>query len=154
MTFRRISLALVAVAMLALPAAAGAVKIPTYFIYGTGCTKSAGCRTAIYTNSSNKQIVAFNFSPKCKTKGSTFSASLNSGSLKINSKHKYSGELTANSYDQGAAQGTPGKVTISGKVTKKDKATLKYSVDATSTGCSNITKGTLTLKYKGSQQGG
>lgn len=154
MIFKRLSLTVLVIGIfaIAVPTLASAVKLPTYYVYKKCKTKN-NCSAAIYTNSANTKIVALQLFPKCKTKTSYFSAA-NSGNVSINSSHKYSKTLDGSSYDKGADSSVAAKVTVSGKVTKKDKVTLKYAVDKTSPGCSNITSGTLTLKYVGSQSGG
>lgn len=153
MNLKRLVVAVIAVAMLALPAYAVAAKLPTYYRYGSKCTK-IGCSLAAYTNSKSTRMVAFSLGPKCSTKGSNFSASSNGAPFKINSKGKFETTITANSYDTGSSQGTPGVVTIKGKVTKKDKVKGTWSVDKTSPGCANVMTGKFDMKYKGKQQGG
>jgi hypothetical protein len=99
-------------------------------------------------------MVAFNLGPKCSTKGSSYSASSNGVPFKINSKGKFSTTITSNSYDTGDAQGTAGVVTISGKVTKKDKVKGTWSTDKVSPGCANVQSGKFDMKFKGKQVGG
>ena len=152
MTLRRICLALVAVAVLAVPAYAAAAKMPANYQYGTKCTK-IGCSIAAYTNSKSTRIIAFSIGPKCSTKGSSYSASL-SAVIKINSKGKFNSTLAANSFDTGDAQGTAGVVTVKGKVTAKDKIKGTWSTDKVSAGCANAKTGKVTLKYKGVVTGG
>ena len=152
MTLRRICLAIVVVAMLAIPAYATAAKMPVAYRYGTKCTK-IGCLIGAYTNSKSTRLIAFSIGPKCSKDGSSFSASL-SGAIKINSKGKYEGTLTSNSYDKGDAQGTPGVVTVKGKVTKQDKIKGTWSADRVSPGCENVKSGSYTMKSKGKQSGG
>ncbi|MBJ7331759.1 MAG: hypothetical protein JHC95_17830 [Solirubrobacteraceae bacterium] len=139
--------------MLAIPAYAAAAKLPTYYRYGSKCTK-IGCSLAAYTNSKNTRMVAFSLGPKCSAAGSNFSASNNGVLFKINSKGKFKTTITSNSYDKTDAQGTAGVVTIEGKVTKQDKVKGTWSVDKTSVGCANVKTGSYTMKYKGKQQGG
>lgn len=154
MSFRRITLLVMAVSVVAvaLPSFATAAKAPTFYSYKK-CKSKYNCTFALYTNSKNTQIVTLQIVPKCSKKGSQLTA-YNEGTIKINSKKKFSVTLKTNSYDQGSTSGTPGKATVSGKVTKKDKATVKYSVDTVSDGCANAKSGEATLKYAGSQQGG
>lgn len=152
MTFRRICVAAIAVVMLAIPAYAAAAKLPTYYRYGSKCTK-IGCLLAAYTNSKSTRMVAFNLSPKCSTKGSNFSASSNGVVFKIKDG-KFKTTITSNSYDTGSSQGTAGVVTIEGKVTKKDKIKGTWSTDKVSPGCANVQSGKFDMKYKGKQQGG
>lgn len=152
MTLRRICVAAIAVAMLAIPAYAAAAKLPTYYRYGSKCTK-IGCLNAAYTNSKSTRMVNFGLSPKCSTKGSSYSASSNGVLFKIK-KGKFETTITSNSFDATSTQGTAGIVTIKGKVTKKDKIKGTWSTDKVSPGCANVQSGSFDMKYKGSQQGG
>lgn len=154
MTLRRLTFLIAAVAAVAIavPSLAGAAKIPSYFVYQK-CSSKTKCTASGYTNTANTRIVSLTFSGKCSEPTSTLSAQ-SEGPIKINSKHKYSGVLSVNSYKGGDAQGTVGKATVSGKVTKKDKFTLTYSIDKVAAGCENVKTGSFTLKYKRKQTGG
>jgi hypothetical protein len=153
MNLKRLVLVVIALAMLAVPAYAAAAKLPTYYRYGSKCTK-IGCSLAAYTNSKSTRMVAFSLGPKCSATGSNFSASSDGVVFKINSKGKFDTTIKSNSYDTGSSQGTAGIVTITGKVTKKDKVKGTWSVDKTSPGCANVMTGKFDMKYKGKQQGG
>ncbi len=154
MTFRRITLiaAAIAIVAIAIPAGASAAKLPVFHIYQK-CSKKTVCQFSAVTNSGASQLVSLNVSPKCKKKSSYFSA-YSQTQIKIKKK-KFSGELAYNTYNAGDATTIQGKVKISGEVTKKDKIKLTYKVSGDlASGCSNIKKSTVTLKYKGAQSGG
>lgn len=153
MNLKRLVLVVIALAMLAVPAYAAAAKLPTYYRYGSKCTK-IGCLNQAYTNSKSTRMVAFSLGPKCSAEGSNFSASTNGAPFKINSKGKFEATFSSNSYDKGSTQGVGGIVTVKGKVTKKDKVKGTWSVDKTSPGCANVMTGKFDMKYKGKQQGG
>jgi hypothetical protein len=148
-----ILIATIAAVAVALPAFAGAAGgMPSYFVYKK-CSSRTSCLASAYTNTANTRIVALSLSGRCSGATSTLSGQAN-GPIRINSKHRYSGKLSVNSWKQGDAQGTVGVATVSGKVTKQNKLTLKYTIDKVAAGCENAISGSYTLKYAGRQTGG
>ena len=152
MTLRRFVLAVIAVAMLVVPAYATAAKAPKYHVYNK-CSKSTGiCSASAYFNSKHTRVVTFGVSKKCSD--DSYVSISYSGSTKVSSKGKFSVTVDVTNYDRTTGVSVAGVGTIKGKVKKKDKVTLEYSIDKAPAACAGLLSGTQTAKYKGTQSGG
>lgn len=149
MTLRRLVLVVIAAAMLAVPAYAGAAKLPKYQVYQK-CDKSGICTVGAYFNEKHKRAITLQTSKKCSD-GSYVSISF-SGSAKVSSKGKFSVSVGTYNSDVTTGKSIGGNGKIEGKVKKKEKVTLNWSVDNVPAACPK--SGTLTAKYKGTQSGG
>jgi len=137
-------------AALAMSAAlAGAAKTPTYHVYKK-CKDKYNCTGAAYLNAKQTRVITVSATVYCSDK-SYVSASF-SGSGKVSSKGKFEVTSDVSNWDVTNQVSVKGKATLSGKVKKKDKVTLNWSVDKAPSACP--TSGKLTLKYKGTQKGG
>ncbi|MGK2877874.1 MAG: hypothetical protein ACSLFF_04795 [Solirubrobacterales bacterium] len=148
---RTFLLALVAsLSALALTAAfAGAAKAPTYHVYKK-CSTKIDCTAAAYLNAKQTRAITVTVSKRCSDKsllGISFS-----GSAKVSSKGKFTVETVSNNWDVTNQVTVKGNGKIKGKVKKKDKVTLEWSIDKAPAACPK--SGTLTPKYKGTQTGG
>ncbi len=154
MTFRRSALVITALAALAiaLPTFASAAKAPIYHVYSK-CSKSTGiCSASAYLNKKQTRAVSLGVSKKCSD-GSYVSISF-SGSTKVSSKGKFSVTVDVTNYDRTAGVSVAGVGKIDGKVKKKEKVTLDYSIDKAPAACAGLLSGSNTAKYKGTQSGG
>lgn len=149
---RRTLIALVAcVSALALTAAfAQAAKTPSYHVYKK-CKSKYSCSAAVYLNSKQTRVVVAQTGRLCND-GSWASIDF-TGSAKVSSKGKFGVEVDVRNFDVTAQATIAGKGKIKGKVKKKNKITLEYSIDNAPTACGKVS-GTVTAKYKGTQTGG
>jgi hypothetical protein len=154
MSFRRLSLVLATclIATFSFGAFAHAAKMPTIYTYFKCNKKKTFCNSAVYTNAKNTSAYAIQATAKCSD-GVTFTAA-NLNPVKIKSgKFSYTVEVTTYAKADPATQVT-GTATVSGKVTKKKSAQVKYSVDKVSANCEGKKSGTFKLKYGGVSHGG
>lgn len=135
---------------LVIPAAAWSAK-PVAYNYGAHCNSKKICKQLIYTNAKSSRIISVQLVGACKDASSSIFTELKKPG-KINSKHKFKLELTTGSSDGNTAEN--GKLTMTGKLSKKKKITGKWSIDKVVPGCANLKTGKFSLKYKGPIFGG
>jgi hypothetical protein len=150
---RTLGAALAAVTALFIAASfAGAAKIPTYHVYRK-CSTNITCSGAVYLNKSQTRVIAAQVSRKCKD--GSWAAINFSGNKKVSRKGKFKVTADASNWDVTNQVNVAGTGTIKGTVKRsKKRLTLKYSIDKFPPGCGSLGKGTLKLKYKGTQSGG
>lgn len=154
MSFRRLTLVLATclIATFSIGAFAQAAKVPTIYTYYKCNSKKTFCNASVYTNASNKSAYAISATAKCSD-GTILSAA-SSGAVKI--KHgKFSFKTTVSTYEKAdPSTSVSGNATVSGSVSKKSSAKVKYSVDKVSSNCSKVKSGHFKLKYGGVAHGG
>ena len=147
---RSLVVLIAALAALSMSAAfASAAKTPTYHVYKK-CKTKYDCSGAAYFNKKQTRAITLQASAYCSDK--SYVSAVFSGSAKVSSKGKFSVTADVSNYDVTNQTSVSGKATLSGKLKKKDKVTLNWSVDKAPEACP--TSGKLTLKYKGTQKGG
>jgi hypothetical protein len=154
MSFRRLTLVLATclIATFSIGAFAQAAKVPTIYTYSKCNSKKTFCNASVYTNGSNTSTYAVSVVAKCSD-GTIFSAS--SPSQEKIKNGKFSFKTTVSTYEKAdPSKPVSGTAKISGSVSKKSSAKVKYSVDHVSSNCSRVKSGHFKLKYSGISHGG
>jgi hypothetical protein len=143
-----VGLAAVAIAVAVAPA--GAVKLPTYYVYQKCNKKKTSCLGAGYVQGS--KLVSMSLSPKC-TKTSFLQIS-SGNPVKISSSGKFSFTAQVSTYNTGDTESVTGTATVKGKVKSKKKITGTWKVDKVASSCSKVDHGSYKFKYTGVAHGG
>jgi hypothetical protein len=144
--------ALAATAML-VPAAVFASKPkPVAYLYGASCTKKEGCKRSLYTNTTEKEIMTLILGLRCKSAGSTIYLNQDKP-IKIRKSGSFAANITVSSNDAGGTK-VMGTAKLKGKVKRRKRVRLSWSIDELVPGCANTTHGEKTFEYKRPVYGG
>jgi hypothetical protein len=154
MSSRRILGAVLSVATVLLLSTsfAGAAKIPTYQVYKK-CSTSSTCSGVAYLNKKRTRVLVASTTKLCPD--NSWIRVEYTGTGRISRKGKFDVSTEVTNWDVTNQVSVKGTGRIKGKLKKKNKRlSLSYSVEGFPPSCASLAKGTITLKYKGTQTGG